>query len=113
MTGRTTRLILEALTLLSRGRDVVIVAFPAAEAYRIADETAHYAQEFGIPAKLSEDNIGERTDDTPLIMIRPFGWEPNPLTYRRGQTQPTALYDHSAQHERTNYAPPTWRTVHT
>ena len=108
--GRTTRLILEALTALSRGLDVVIVAHPAAEAFRIADEVARRAGEFGIPAALSEDNRGlERFGDAPLVMIRPFGWVPEAKCVGRGK--PIVLVDHSARFDRPMAALPAVRTV--
>jgi hypothetical protein len=99
--GRTTRTILRALIALSEGWDCVVIAHPAAEAYRIADEIAHYACEMDIPFELRDDNALDRSeDDVPLILTRPFGWEA--IGVRRSERLPKVfVVDHSAVHERT------------
>ena len=97
--GQTTRLILEAMTWLSHGKDVVIVAHPAAEAFRIAEEIESRAAAFGIPCAVSDDMKDKvRLSDAPIIMIRPFGWVPS--EYAAWRLKPKVLVDHSAVHEK-------------
>lgn len=98
-TGRTTRLILSALSYLSEGYHVVVVAHPANEAFRIVDEIHHYADEMGVPSAVSESNEMDFMSDVPLLYIRPFGWQP--MIMRRSDPQPKVLIDHSAVFERT------------
>lgn len=109
--GRTTRTMLEALSYLSRGRDTVIVAHPAEEAFRIADEVYRWAKDLGIPCVMSENNRGdERHSDEPLLMVRPFGW--TPTEYADWRPEPKIVVDHSAVHEKcVHAAPPAFRTV--
>lgn len=98
--GKTTRLILEALTHLSSGFDVVIIAHPASEAFEIADRVFDLAKNvLSIPCELSEGGVVERTGDVPTIAIRPFDWTPHWIP---SGIKPLVkvLYDHSARFER-------------
>ena len=109
MKGRTTRLILEALTALTHGRHVVVVARPAEEAFRIQEEIKHYADVMCIPCGVSDGNWIDFMSDVPLIYIRPFDW--TPMTVRRCDPQPVVLIDHTTVHERTVQLACTSRTV--
>jgi len=96
-----TRSILQALAALADGSDVVIIAHPAAVAFAIADEVAHYSLEMQIPHELRDDNRMERSDDeVPLITIRPFGWEALPMR-RLAPAPKVFVIDRSARHDRT------------
>lgn len=99
--GKTTRSILSALTYLSEGYDVVIVAHPAAEAFEIADRVHALAQYLGIPCEMSEDNRIARESESPVIVTRPYTWEPEWSTILPDwRVRPKIVIDHSAQFER-------------
>jgi|SRR6185369_9310706 len=96
--GRTTRLVLEALSCLSSGFDVVIVAHPASEAFDIADRVRALSVELGIPSEMADENDLARHGDVPVIVTRPVGWVPEFMPAWR--VKPKVLFDHTARFER-------------
>lgn len=99
------RTILRALTALTDGIDVVLVASPAGVAFDLADSVVCHAAAMGIPCELREGADMYRTDDeVPMLSIRPLGWEALPI--RRGDFSRAFVVDASARHERT-LTPPT------
>lgn len=108
--GVVANLISAAVQALREGRDVVVVAHPAAQALAIADELVETALAKNVACVLSERRNGpERYEPIPLVMIRPFGWaaEETPMW----RTRPIVLFDQSAEFERQHCFPPAVRTV--
>lgn len=97
MTPFRARLVSEALTLLSAGRDIVLIAFPADEAARLRAAIVTEAGWHGL--RLWNNTDGE--DEPPIVRYRPFGCVAVEIDRCLPlEMQPVVLYDLSVSFER-------------
>lgn len=92
-TGRTTRLILQALQKLSEGRNVIFVAHPREEAVRICKRAVAIAKGLGIPCS----NVTGSDSDLPWVRPRAFA---DTSSIPHPALDACVFTDHSASHDR-------------